>query len=74
MGIYYDYESVARETGLGDAELAGLVSRWREDYNDDLPLLELRLLRVCMAIREGACTLEEALERESPVSRFGGNE
>lgn len=65
MPQYYDYESVARQAGLNADQINSLVARWREDYPEDQVLLELRLLRTCMAIKNGHCTLQQALEHES---------
>lgn len=69
--LYFDYVTVAREAGLTEDQIAALVERWRQDYGSDQNLLELRLLRVCNAIKKGACTFEQALAPEpEPGSEF----
>ena len=59
---YFDYERVAREAGITPDELAQLEAATRLDYPGDQMLFELRMLRTCKAIRDGYCTVAQALE------------
>ncbi len=68
MCDYFDYEKVGHEAGLTEDQVKRLLVRWREDYPNDPLLLELRLLRTCMAIKDGHCTFEQAMERESTLA------
>jgi hypothetical protein len=61
---FFDYEKVAQEAHIAPRTLADLRRLIRQDFPEDEMMYELHLLRVCMAIREGILTSEEALRRE----------
>ena len=59
---YFDYEKVAREANIPPEALSELCRQVREEFPTDDMMYELHLLRVCMAIKEGALTLHDALQ------------
>jgi hypothetical protein len=59
---YFDYEPVAQEAKLTPDQLRQIVEHVRRDYPSDQMLLELHILRVCRAIRDGAITWEQAVK------------
>ena len=61
----FDYESVAREAGVSENELKGLMSAVRREFPRDDMMFELHVLRACMAVRDGRVTVAEALAAES---------
>ncbi len=58
---YFDYETAAREAGISSEKLARLVGLFSVDEPDDPMMVELHLLRVCMAIKEGKVSLDQVL-------------
>ena len=66
---YFDYEKAARDAHIPPEKLGELSRLVREEFPRDEMMYELHLLRACMAIRNGALTLEEAL-RPEPASRI----
>jgi len=58
---HFDYLRAAREAGVTDAQLSQIERIWEADYPNDPHMRELHLLRTFMAIRDGQCTVEEAL-------------
>jgi hypothetical protein len=66
---YFDYEKVARQAHVSPEKLNELSQVIRQDFPRDDMMYELHLLRVCMAIREGVLTLDEALKPE-PATRI----
>ena len=58
---YFDYETIARDTGIPSDKLARLVELFAEEEPHDPMLAELHTMRACMAIKEGRLSLEEAL-------------
>jgi len=61
---YFDYEKVAREANIPPEALSELCGQIRQEFPTDDMMYELHLLRVCMAIKEGALTLQDALKVE----------
>ncbi len=68
MPRFFDYERVAREARIADDDLNRLRESVRADYPNDDMLYELRLLRTCDAIKEGWCTVAEALDPHDRAS------
>ena len=66
---YFDYEKVAREAHLSSDQLNALCHLIRKEFPTDDMLYELHVLRVCMAIKQGALTIDEALQAEPEVDR-----
>ena len=64
MSEYFDYESVATEAEISPDHLKTLRRHAEEDYPGDLMMVELRLLRTCSAVKDGRCTVNEALKPE----------
>lgn len=64
MARFFDYEAAAREADIPPSDLAALETRVRGEYAGDEMLAELRLLRICTAVREGKCSLAEAMQPE----------
>jgi hypothetical protein len=65
---FFDYETTAREANIPTTKLEQLRHLVREEFPKDEMMYELHLLRVCMAIKSGVVTLEEALKPE-PASK-----
>lgn len=59
---YFDYEKTACEANIPPTKLEQLRHLVRAEFPRDEMMYELHLLRVCMAIRDGIVTLEEALK------------
>lgn len=59
---YFDYLSVAREAGITEDELTAIERLTRADYGSDDMLFELRMLRTCSAIRQGAVTARQVID------------
>ena len=59
---YFDFEKVARESGIPKDKLAQLCQALRPEFPSDDLMYELHVLRVCLAIQKGDITLEEALQ------------
>ena len=64
MPRFFDYEKVAAEANIPPADLDALRRRSQDDYPNDEMMCELRLLRTCSAIRDGRCTVADALRPE----------
>jgi hypothetical protein len=65
---YFDYEKIAREANIPPDALNELCRQIRQEFPTDDMMYELHLLRVCMAIKEGALTLQDALQIESKAA------
>lgn len=61
---HFDYESIAREAGIHQKKLEELCQIIRQEFPQDDMMYELHLLRVCVAIKEGHVTIDEALRSE----------
>ncbi len=60
---YFDYESVAREAGLTDDQLAAVKEAVRQEFPNDDMMWELHVLRACTAIRDGHATVQDVTGR-----------
>ena len=58
---YFDYKAVAVEAKIPADKLDELIHLLRSEFPDDPMMLDLHVLRTCLAIREGRLTLDEAL-------------
>ena len=58
---HFDYLPVAAEAGLGDEEIALIEQSWKKEYPYDDLLRELHVLRTIIAIRDGLCSIDEAI-------------
>jgi hypothetical protein len=58
---YFDYETVARDAGIPTDKLEQLVKLFTLEEPHDAMLVELHILRACMAIKNGRLTLDAAL-------------
>lgn len=65
---YFDYEAIARQTGIPAEQLARLAKSFAEEEPSDPMLAELHTVRACMAIKDGRLTLEEALEEAHRIA------
>lgn len=63
---YFEYETIGREAGLSPEALADLESSVHAEYPQDPMMRELRLLRMCIAIRDGYLTVDVALQSQAP--------
>lgn len=59
--IYFDYQSVAASANISPGDLATLYRLTTAQYDGDLNLAELRLLRTCNAILRGATKVSDAI-------------
>ncbi len=57
----FDVEKLKKESALPPDDLARLEAQLREEFPGDEMMLELHLLRVLIAIKEGWITIDEAL-------------
>lgn len=60
---YFDYETVAHEVGLTEAQLAAVKEVLRQEFPTDDMMWELHVLRACLAIRDGHATLADVTRR-----------
>ena len=65
---YFDYETVARAAGIAPRQLAELRRLVQKEFPNDEMMCELHVLRVCMALRDGAITLDQALFNSSSTT------
>lgn len=66
---YFDYEKAAREAKIPADKMAELSRVVREEFPRDEMMYELHLLRVCMAIKQGLVSIEEAIRPEAASKR-----
>ena len=66
---YFDYEEVAREANIPPDKLNVLKKLIREEFPKDQMMYELHLLRVCMSIKKGRITIDEAIQPEIAVKQ-----
>jgi hypothetical protein len=64
---YFDYEGVAREAGISADLLASIRDAMQREFPHDLMMLELHVLRACMAVRDGQVTVDQVLETSIPA-------
>ncbi|MFA6545479.1 MAG: hypothetical protein WCS99_13760 [Limisphaerales bacterium] len=65
---YFDYQTVARDAGIPQAQLDLLLRQLNDESPRDPMLAELHALRACMAIKAGRLTVEQALaDTEAPA-------
>jgi len=64
---YFSSFNIAHEAFLTDMQVQELTAAVLVEYPHDSMMAELHLLRVCMAIRDGRLSLEQALAL-APVS------
>ena len=65
---HFDYEKVAHEAHISPDQLNALCDLIRKEFPMDDMLYELHVLRVCMAIKQGALTIDDALRAEPEAS------
>ncbi len=53
MSYYFDYETAAREAGIGPDVLEKLCANVRRDFPADDMMFELHVLGACMAVKQG---------------------
>ncbi|HPO14394.1 MAG TPA: hypothetical protein PLI09_13210 [Candidatus Hydrogenedentes bacterium] len=58
---YFNYEKVAQEAGISADQLTQLCQVIEHEFPNDRMLFELHVLRACMAVVQGAVTIEEIL-------------
>ncbi len=61
---YFAYKAIAREAGIPHAKLDELRALAEQEFPNDPIMVELHLLRVYMAVRDGVLNPEEALRPE----------
>ena len=65
---HFDYQKLARQAKIPARKLARLRALVRREFPKDDMLFELHMLRVCMSIRDGHLTVDEALADESDAA------
>jgi len=63
----FAWEDVAAEAGITAEELAEIERLVREEFPHDEMLYELHVLRACMAVRDGHCTVDDIIRPREPV-------
>ncbi len=59
---YFDYQKIAHEAKIPADKLEKLRKGIQAEFPKDEMMYELHMLRVCMAIRDGMISIEEALK------------
>jgi hypothetical protein len=59
---FFDYETAAREAGIAAPALDKLRALVRKDFPNDDMMYELHVLRACMAVKNGRCSLQDVLD------------
>jgi hypothetical protein len=65
---FFDYVPIAREAGISDEILQVLSEKVRRDFPKDDMLYELRMMRACMAVRDGHVRREDLCKDETTSS------
>ena len=65
---HFDYARAAKAANIPARALARLRAIVRAEFPEDDMLFELHMLRVCMAIRDGQLTLDDALSDDKVVA------
>jgi len=60
---YFDYETVARESGISETDLEIIKEAMRAEYPADDMMWELHILRACTAVRDGHVTIDDITNR-----------
>lgn len=68
---YFDYPQVATEARISDADLTVIEAHVRNDYPTDLMMFELRMLRICEAIKARDATVADALRPDTDARSSG---
>ena len=64
---YFNFEKIAREAEIPADRLQELCQSIRQEFPRDEMMYELHVLRVCMAIRDGHVSLEDAICLEPAI-------
>lgn len=59
--MYFDFESIARDAAISDEDLQRIVRLARQEFPHDDMMADLHILRTCLAVRDGLCTLQQAI-------------
>ena len=62
---YFDYETLARESGISESDLEMIKEAMRAEFPTDDMMWELHVLRTCMAIRDGHATIKDVTDRRA---------
>jgi len=62
---YFDYETIARESGISESDLDIIKEAMRAEYPTDDMMWELHILRACTAIRDGHATVDDVINRRA---------
>lgn len=65
---YFDFTKVAKEARISARDLARLRAVVRREFPKDQMLFELHMLRVCMSIRDGQLTVDQALADDAEAA------
>ena len=63
----FDYEKVAKEAKISKNKLEELSATIRQEFPKDNMMYELHLMRVCMSVRDGHVSVDEAIRTEKAV-------
>lgn len=64
---YFDYETTARDARIDPDKLEALRLICRKQFPGDEMMSELHLLRICRAISEGRCSIDD-VSAETPAT------
>jgi hypothetical protein len=62
---YFDYETLARESGISETDLDVIKEAMRTEFPTDDMMWELHILRACMAVRDGHATIADITNRRA---------
>lgn len=62
---YFDYENVAREAGITDADLRAIRDAVAEEFPGDAMMQDLHILRACSALRDGRASVSDIVGKQA---------
>ena len=62
---YFDYEKMAKAARIPKNKLEELSTAIRQEFPKDDMMYELHLMRVCMSVRDGHVSVDDAIRTEN---------
>ena len=66
---YFDYQKVANDAEIPKDKLDKIYNAMKREFPRDEMMLELHVLRACMAVRDGHISLDLILKKDAVVAR-----
>jgi hypothetical protein len=63
---YFDFERVAGRAGIGAADLARIRGIAAREFPGDEMMIDLHVMRACMAVRDGIASVADVSEVSRP--------